>query len=163
MYYMSHIPATAVSVEVKGLVDGRAVKGWKVVPKREAPADSETAIEINLVQRRSSTINLSWFNNKYKYTNVLCNTSAYKYLFTGYSYVYYWQSIPAPAASAKGLVGRNTIKGEKDEVVPTVALVGVPVGRDTHLSMIWKQYAELYSSQNLECSAPTLQLWGSHS
>ena len=87
---MLHIPATVASVEVKGLVDGRAVEGWKVVPKREAPADSETAIEINLVQRRSSTINLSWFNNKYKHTNVLCNTSAYKYLFTGYSYMYYW-------------------------------------------------------------------------
>ena len=51
----------------------------------------------------------------------------------------------------KVLVGRNTIEGGKDAVVPTVALLGVPVGRDTHLSMIWKQYAELYWSDNLNC------------
>ena len=55
---MLHIPATVASVEVKGLVDGKVVKGWKVVPKREAPADSKTAIKINLVQRSRQSIYL---------------------------------------------------------------------------------------------------------
>ena len=47
IYYLSHIPSTAVSVEVEGLVDGGTVKGWgdEVVPTDvlgEAPVDNET-------------------------------------------------------------------------------------------------------------------------
>ena len=62
MYYLSHIPARAVSVKAKGMVDGNTVKHREdeVIPSPalgEAPVDRETAIENNLEQNRSSMIN----------------------------------------------------------------------------------------------------------
>ena len=50
MYYLSHIPARAVSVKAKGFVDGNTVGSWEddVLPSAAlgiAPVDRETAIE----------------------------------------------------------------------------------------------------------------------